>query len=378
MEFNLTEEQRMLQDLARDFAEREIKPAAHHHDTEESFPHAIYEKALQIGLLNVALEEQYGGGGMGVMENILVSQWLSWGCAGIASALTINSLVSDAIEVGASPEQKATYLKRLTSGGFGAYCVTEPDAGSDVAGMKMRATRQNGHYVLNGSKVWISNAPLAQFFVVFARTAPEGGHKGLSAFLVERDTPGVTVGAPIPKMGQKACPAAEVFFDNAEIPESARMGNEGDGFLIAMKVFDRSRPMVAAFGLGIIQRALDESLAYATTRKSMGVPIIQHQAIGHKIAEMGMRLEAARLLTYQAAWLVDNGQRNTLPAAYAKAFAADTAMWAATEAVQIFGGMGYSKEYPAEKLMRDAKVLQIYEGTSEIQRNVMARELARR
>jgi acyl-CoA dehydrogenase len=262
-------------------------------------------------------------------------------------------------------------------GEFGAYAVTEPSAGSDVAGIKTRAVRKGDKYVLTGSKVWISNAPLASMFVIFAKTDPQARHKGISAFFVDRDTPGLTVGTPLGKLGQRADPAAEVFLNDVEVPASALIEGEGAGFLIAMKVFDRSRPGIAALGVGLIQRCLHEALEYAKSRQSMGRPIVEHQAIGHKLADMGLRGEAARLLARQAAWLLDAGGRNTLQAAYAKTFAADSAMWAATEAVQIFGGMGYSTEYPVEKLFRDAKVLQIYEGTSEIQRNIIARELAR-
>ena len=302
---------------------------------------------------------------------------LAWGCVGITAALNLNGLVADALLVGGSPAQQATYIGRLVAGELGCYAVTEPGAGSDVAAITTRARRVGDQYVLNGSKIWISNAPEARFIVVFAKTDPDAGHRGISAFVVERDTPGVAVGRPLGKLGQKAELAAEIHFTDVAVPATARLGQEGDGFRIAMGVFDRSRPMVAALAVGLTARCLDESLAYAKTRQTMGRPIIEHQAVGHKIAAMGMRLEAARLLTYQAAWLLDNGQRNTLQAAYAKAFAADTSMWAATEAIQVFGGMGYSTEYPVEKLFRDAKVLQIYEGTSEIQHNIMVRELAR-
>ncbi len=246
-----------------------------------------------------------------------------------------------------------------------------------MAGIQTRARETADGYAISGSKIWISNASEASFFVVFAKTDPDARHKGISAFIVERDRPGVTVGNPLPKLGQRASHAAEIFFDNVVVPPENLLGQEGEGFMTAMRVFDRSRPMVAAMGVGVTARCLDEALGYAKTRQTMGRPILEHQAIGHKIAQMGLRLEAARLLTYQAAWLHDSGQRNTLQAAYAKAFAADTAMWAATEAIQVHGGMGYSTEYPVEKLLRDAKVLQIYEGTSEIQHNIMVRELAR-
>jgi acyl-CoA dehydrogenase len=237
--------------------------------------------------------------------------------------------------------------------------------------------RKADKYVLNGSKVWISNAPLASMFVIFAKTDPEARQKGISAFFVDRETRGLSIGPPLGKLGQRADPAAEVFLNDVEVPASALIDGEGAGFMIAMQVFDRSRPGIAALGVGLIQRCLDEALEYAKSRQTMGRPIVEHQAIGHKLADMGLRGEAARLLARQSAWLLDAGQRNTLQAAYAKTFAADSAMWAATEAVQVFGGMGYSTEYPVEKLFRDAKVLQIYEGANEIQRNIIARELSR-
>jgi acyl-CoA dehydrogenase len=377
MDFQLNTEQRLIRDLARTFARRVIAPVAAQYDREERFPQELFAQAQEAGLLNITVPLEIGGAGLGALEQAIVAAELAWGCVGITAALSLNALVSDALLVGGDAAQQKTYIGRLVAGELGCYAVTEPGAGSDVAAITTRARRVGDQYVLNGSKIWISNAPEARFIVVFAKTDPDAGHRGLSAFVVERDTPGVEVGHPLGKLGQKAELAAEIHFHDAAVPVTARLGQEGDGFRIAMGVFDRSRPMVAALAVGLTARCLDESLAYAKTRQTMGRPIIEHQAVGHKIAAMGMRLEAARLLTYQAAWLLDNGGRNTLQAAYAKAFAADTAMWAATEAIQVFGGMGYSTEYPVEKLFRDAKVLQIYEGTSEIQHNIMVRELAR-
>jgi acyl-CoA dehydrogenase len=377
VDFQLSAEQRMIRDLAHTFADREIRPVAAEYDRAERFPRPLFERAQELGLLNLTMPEAYGGAGLGGLEQCIVVEQLAWGCVGITAAITINGLVADALLVGATPEQQAAYLPRLRAGELGCYALTEPGAGSDVASIATSARRDGDEYVLNGAKVWISNATEASFIVLFAKTDPAAGHRGISAFIVDRDTPGVTVGHKMGKLGQKAAPTAEIHLDNARVPVGARMGEEGTGFRIAMGVFDRSRPMVAAMGVGVTARCLDEALAYAKTRQTMGRPILEHQAIGHKIAQMGLRLEAARLLTYQAAWLHDSGQRNTLQAAYAKAFAADTAMWAATEAIQVHGGMGYSTEYPVEKLLRDAKVLQIYEGTSEIQRNIMVRELAR-
>ncbi len=374
--FELTDEQRLMQQTAREFAAKEIWPVAAQHDREERFPKEVAAKARELGLFNLTVPEEYGGPGLGAIDLALVTEQLAWGCVGIGGVISLNNLPADVLLVCGSDEQKRTYLRRLVEDEYGAYAVTEPGAGSDVAALGTRAVRRGDEYVLNGSKVWISNAPVASFFTVLAKTDPDAGHRGLSFFLVERDTAGLEVGNPLPKLGQKAGPVAEVFLNDVVVPKSALLGREGDGFRIAMQVFDRSRPMVAAFAVGLLQRCLDVSLAYARERRSMGRPIIAHQAIGHKLAEMQMRTEAARLMTYQAAWLLDAGKRNTLQASCAKAFAADAAMWAATETVQILGGYGYSPEFPAEKLFRDAKVLQIYEGTSEIQRNIIARELA--
>ncbi len=378
MNFELSEQQKLIQKAARDFARAELQPIAAQYDREARFPMEVMDKAREVGVVNVTVPAEHGGSGLGVLELALVTQELAWACAGLNGTLGLNSVIADVFHVAGSAEQKAHVFGRLSAGEFGGYALTEPVAGSDVSAIATRAVRRGETYVLNGSKVWISNAPLAQFFVVFARTDPHGGHRGMSVFLVERDSAGLTVGKPLGKMGQRAAPAAEVFFEDVEVPVSALIGEEGEGFMVAMNVFDRSRPMVAAGALGLMQRALDESVDYATTRRTMGKPIIEHQAIGHKLAEMAIRTEASRLLVHQAAWLLDHGHRNTLQAAYAKTFAADSAMWVTTEAVQIFGGMGYSTDYPVEKLFRDAKVFQIYEGSSEIQRNIIARELSRR
>lgn len=378
MDFAFTTEQRLLQDLARKFARERMLPVAAACDREKRFPRDIFEEARAQGLLHLTVPTAYGGAGLGAVETALITAELAWACAGMTAAISLNALTADALLVAGTAEQQQAYLPRLTKGELAGYAVTEPTAGSDVAAIQTTARRDGDRYVLNGSKLWISNATEASLFLVFAKTDPAAGHRGISAFLVERDSPGLEVGPPLGKLGQRAAPAAEVFLEDVAVPAAARLGGEGAGFKIAMQVFDRSRPLVAAIAVGLIQRCLDEAIAYASERHSMGQPLFRHQAIGHKIAEMGMRLEAARLLTYQAAALLDAGQRNTLQAAYAKAFAADTAMWAATEAVQIFGGMGYSTEYPVEKLLRDAKVLQIYEGTSEIQRNIMVRELVGR
>ncbi len=374
--FTLTDDQRMLQDLARDFARNEIAPAAEHYDQTSEFPWPILKKAQAAGLVGVNIPAEYGGAGASLLEECLVGEALSWGCTGISTALLINNLACLPVVIAGSDEQKKTWLTRLTAGGqLAAYGVTEPAAGSDVAGLQTTAVRKGGEYVIKGSKTFISNASVADFVVVFAYTDKSQKHRGMSAFVVERERPGFSVSKKFDKMGQRASDTAEITLDDVAVPECNRLGREGDGFMIAMKVFDKSRPAVAAQAVGLAQRALDESVKYAKERTAFGVTIGKHQAIGHMLAEMAMNVEAARLLAWRAAWAVDQGQANTKWASFAKAFAADTAMKVATDAVQIFGGYGYMREYPVEKLMRDCKVFQIYEGTSQIQRNIIAREL---
>ena len=374
MEFLLNDQQAAVVALAERFAREEIAPQAAVYDRRAEYPHPIVEAARELGFTHLIVPEAYGGPGLDTLDLALVAEALGFGCAGIAVAILLNNLVADAILIGGSEAQKRRYLPRLARE-VASYALTEPGAGSDAAAIQTRAFKKGRTYVLRGKKTWISHATQAAFFVVFAKTDPERGHRGISAFLVEREAKGVEVGPPLPKLGQKASPAAEVTFDDVELSESARLGEEGEGFSIAMRVFDRSRPMVAALAAGLARRALDEARRYAGTRESFGKKLFEHQAVGFKLAEMGMRLAAARLLTREAAWKAARGVRNTLEAAYAKAFAAEVAVWAAGEAVQIFGGYGYSEDYPVAKLYRDAKVFQIYEGTSEIQRLVMVREL---
>jgi len=376
VDFALTEEQTMISELAQKFAREVISPHAAEFDAKAEFPDDIVAQARDLGLMNVSVPEEFGGTGGSVLDLILVAEQLGWGCSGIALAILLNNLAADPINIAANDEQRKKYFG-LLSESFGAYALTEPSAGSDVSAIKTRAERKGKEWVLNGQKIWISNASVAQFFVVFAKTAPDKGTYGITAFLVDRDMKGLSVGKPLAKMGQKASPACEVFLEDVVLADAQRLGLENDGFKIAMRVFDRSRPMVGAMATGLSQRALDESLRYATERQSFGKSIIEHQAVGFKISEMGMRTEASRLLARKAAWAKDHGLNNTLLASYAKAYGSDTGMWAATEATQILGGYGYSREYPTEKLMRDAKVMQLYEGTNEIQRLVMQRQLVK-
>ncbi|NOZ73096.1 MAG: acyl-CoA dehydrogenase [Chloroflexi bacterium] len=376
LDFSLSPEQKMLQDLAHDFAEKEIKPKAEYYDESHEFPWPIVEKAVANGLLSVNIPEEYGGPGMHLLEEAILNEELAWACSGIQTALMLNSLAALPIILAGNEEQKQKYLPQLAEGKMGAYGLTEPAAGSDVAGIKAYAERKGDKYIINGTKTWITNAPIADIFVIFAKTDRQERYKGISAFIVEREW-GVKTGKPLPKMGQIAAQTGEVFLEDVEVPVENRLGPEGTGFLTAMKVFDRSRPAVAAAAVGVARRALEEATEYAKTRMAYGKPIIAKQGVSFKLADMAMNIEAGRLLARKAAWLIDNGHSNTLLAAYAKAFCADMAMQATIEAVQVFGGYGYSREYPVEKLMRDVKIYQIYEGTSEVQRHIIARELSR-
>lgn len=376
MDFALTEEQDMIRDLARKFAREVIAPKAAEVDAKAEFPHDIVAQARELGLMNISVPSEFGGTGGTVLDLVLVAEQLGWGCSGIGLAILLNNLAADPISVAANEEQRKKYFGKLAES-FGAYALTEPSAGSDASAIRTRAEKKGKEWVINGQKIWISNASVAEFFVVFAKTDPEQRSRGITAFLIDRDTRGLSVGKPLAKMGQKASPACEIFFEDVVLADTQRLGPENEGFKVAMKVFDRSRPMVGAMATGVAQRALDEAVGYAKERLAFGKPIIEQEGIGFKIAEMGMRTEAARLLARRAAWQKDRGENNTLAASYAKTFGSDTAMWAATEAAQIFGGYGYSKEYPPEKLMRDAKVMQIYEGTNEIQRLIMSRQLSR-
>jgi acyl-CoA dehydrogenase len=377
--FELTDEQKMLQKLARDFAASEIIPVAEEYDREAKFPDEIFHKARELGIVNMNIPEAYGGIGASAFDEVLVAEELGYGCTGISTSISTNGLGSLPIILAGNEEQKAYWLgERLVNNGeFVSYGVTEAAAGSNVVGIETRAERRNSHYLINGSKTFITNASHANFFTIFAKTDPSAGHRGMSAFIIDRNSPGVKVGRKFDKLGQRASDTAEIVFEDVEVPTENLLGQEGQGFYLAMKVFDYSRPGVAAAAVGLQRRALEESVRYAKERHAFGVPIYQHQAIGHKIADMAINYEASRLLVWQSAWAVDHGAVNAKLAAYAKAFAADMATQAAVEAVQVFGGYGFMKEYPVEKLLRDVKIFQIYEGTSEIQRNIIVRELFR-
>ncbi|MGF1504894.1 MAG: acyl-CoA dehydrogenase family protein [Anaerolineae bacterium] len=374
--FCLSDEQEMLRKMAHDFAEQEILPVAAHYDETEEFPMPIIKQAHELGLLNAAVPEEYGGLGASAFEEVLVSEEINWACSGIGTAIGVNALAIVPIEIAGSTSQKKEWFGRLMDGQLAAYAVTEPNAGSDVAAMSTTARKTGSEYVINGSKTFISNASYADFCVVFARTG-EDRYGGVTPFIVEKDREGFSVSKKFEKLGQRASDTAEITFQDVVVPEDNRLGPEGMGFLVAMRVFDSSRPSVAAAATGVARRAMEEALKYSKERESFGRPIYKHQAVGHKLADLAMNIEAARLLAWQASWMLDNNMTNSQQAAYAKAFAGDMAMRVTVDAVQILGGYGYMREYPVEKLMRDAKIYQIYEGTSEIQRNIIVRELAR-
>jgi acyl-CoA dehydrogenase len=374
--FELSDEQKQLQELARKFAKEEMIPKAEHHDHTGEFPYEVTKKAWELGLMNTHIGQEYGGLGLGVLDGIIITEELAYGCTGIATAMEANALAAAPVMVAGNDEQKKQFLGMLTNEPkYAAYCVTEPGAGSDVAGITTTAKKVGDDYVINGAKMWITNASVASWYFVLAYTDPSQKHRGMSGFLVPRDTPGITVGRKEDNLGQRASDTRGLTFEDVKIPAKYRLGNEGDGFKIAMSAFDHTRPVVAAGAVGLARRAMDESINYASTRKTFGTPIASYQAISFMIADMAKDIEAARYLVWRAGWEIDQGRRNTKFAAFAKAYAADMAMKVATDAVQVFGGYGYSKEYPVEKLMRDAKIYQIYEGTSQIQRLIIAKEI---
>jgi acyl-CoA dehydrogenase len=376
--FALSDEQKELRALAREFAEKEIRPKAAEYDEHSTHPADIVAKAHEVGLMNVHIPEEYGGLGLPGFEGMLIGEELSWGCAGIAVSIVANTLGAGPVLIAGTDEQKRSWVSPLVDEPFlCSFGLTEPDAGSDVARIKTTAERRGDEYVLNGSKTFISNGGHAAWTVVFAKTDPSQGHRGLSAFVVPMDTDGVTIEKHLDKMGQRATDTSAFALTDVVVPAANRLGEEGDGFKIAMQTLDFTRPGTAAGAVGVAQAAYEHAKEYAVERVTFNVPIAMHQGVNFLVADMATEIEAARLLTWQAAWMLDNGygRRATLYSSFAKRFAADTAMKVTTDAVQIFGGYGYIKEYPVEKLMRDAKLFQIYEGTSQIQRLVIAREI---
>ena len=375
----LTESQEALIETARRFAAEKIVPVAGKYDESGEFPKDVFHETWELGLMNVEVPEAYGGLELTTTDGCLIAEELSYGCSAIATSIMANHLGSLPLLIAGTDAQKQEYLFRLTTDfTFCSYACSEPEAGSDVAGMQTRIVRDGDGWVLNGQKRWITNAGHACFYTGFATMDPALRHKGITAFVIPRDLPGVSVGKKENKLGQRASDTCDVLFDGVKLKDENILGQPGNGFAIAMETFDKSRPMIAALCAGLIRRCQEESRAYALERKAFGVPIAQHQAVQFMIAEMVMAYEATRLLYLKAAWEVDHDVKRTSTSAIAKALGADWAMKSAIDAVQVFGGYGYTKEYPVEKLMRDAKLLQIYEGTSQIQRVVIARNFLMR
>jgi acyl-CoA dehydrogenase len=374
VDFKLTEDQESMREMAHDFAEKEIRPVAWEYDKVGTWPEVIIKKAWELGLMNSHLPAQYGGVGACYLDGCLIGEELAWGCAAIGTTLGANELASAPVLLGGSNEIKTKYLGRLTEEPkLASFCLTEPDAGSDVSGMRTTAVKKGDKYVINGSKCFITNGGYADWYTVYAKTDKDAGHRGISAFVVPKDET-VTVDKHEDKMGLRGSNTATISFSDTEVPLGNLLGEENHGFKLAMMTLDRTRPGVASMATGIARAAFEFATEYSKERVQFGVPIAMHQAIQFMLADMATNIEAARLLVWQSAVLLDQGNRNTLASAHAKRFAADMGMQVTTDAVQVYGGYGFMKEYPVEKLMRDAKIMQLYEGTSQIQRLVIARE----
>jgi acyl-CoA dehydrogenase len=376
--FALSDEQKALRELARDFAAKEIRPKEAGYDEAMTHPVDVIEKAHATGLMNLHVPEEYGGPGLSIFDGMLVGEELYWGCSGMGTSVSANGLGAGPVIGFGSDDQKERWLAPLIEEPIlCSFGLSEPGAGSDVASMKTTARREGEEYVINGSKTFITNAGYASWTVVFAKTDPKGGARGMSAFIVPMDAPGVTIEKHLDKMGQRSTDTSAFALQDVRVPAENRLGEEGDGFKIAMATLDGTRPGTAIGAVGVAQAAYEHSVEYAKQRVTFDMPIAMHQGVNFMIADMATEIEAARLLCWQAAWMLDQGygRKATLYSSFAKRFAADMAMKVTTDAVQVFGGYGYIKEYPVEKLMRDAKLFQIYEGTSQIQRLVIAKEI---
>jgi acyl-CoA dehydrogenase len=374
IDFTLTEEQQDMREMAHAFAEREIRPRAWELDRDGTWPQQIIDDAFALGLMNSHVPSEYGGVGASYLDGCLIGEELAWGCAAVATTLGANDLAAAPVLLGGSSEVKKRYFESLIDEPkLASFCLTEPDAGSDVSSMRTTAVRKGDKYVINGSKCFITNGGYASWYTVYAKTDKDAGHRGISTFLVPRDET-VTVDKHEDKMGLRASNTATVSFNQTELPVANLLGDENHGFKLAMMTLDRTRPGVASMATGIARAAFEFARDYSKERIQFGVPIAMHQAIQFMIADMATKVHAARLLVWHSASLLDQGQRNTLVSSHAKRFAADSAMEVTTDAVQVYGGYGFIKDYPVEKLMRDAKIMQLYEGTSQIQRLAIARE----
>jgi len=377
-DFSLTPEQESLRDLARKFARTEMAPHAAECDRRPRFPEEIYRKAYELGLMNLNVPAEYGGSGLGLFDQCLIVEELAYACGGMTTSTIANCLALEPILLDGSPEQKERFLKPFCAEyHLASFALTEPSSGSDAGAVRTIARKEGNDYLLTGDKCFISNAPHASLFTVFATIDPKLRHKGVTAFVVPRSAEGVSVGPDEEKMGHRASATSTVRFDEVRVPAADRLGPEGNGFSLAMRTLDQTRTPIGALATGIAQAALDHAASYSLKRETFGKPIAEHQAIQIKLANMVQAIHASRLLTWRAAWTIDRGQKGTLESSIAKCYASDTAFAVADQAIQIFGGYGYMREYPVEKLLRDAKLTQIYEGANEIQRTVIARELLR-
>ncbi len=378
LDYLLTEEQIEIRDLCRDIARKLLLPNAAKYDEANEFPHEIAAEFAKADLFRIFIPEEYEGLGLGVTELCLATEELSRACSGIALALAGTALGTEPILIMGNDEQKAEYLPRVANGTLAAFALTEPDAGSDVSSIRTKAVRDGDEYVLNGTKQWITNGGVADIYTVVASTAPEKGARGHSVFIVEKDTPGFSFGKKEDKLGIRASSTMELIFEDCRVPAKNLLGKEGRGFIGVMRTFDYTRPGVASQAVGVAQGALDWALKYSKERNQFGQPISAFQGIQFMLADMATKIEAARALVYSVARMIDSGAKDTSRySAEAKLFASDVAMEVTTEAMQIFGGYGYMKEYPIEKYFRDAKITQLYEGTNQIQRQVIALDLIR-
>ncbi|NVM26876.1 MAG: acyl-CoA dehydrogenase family protein [Desulfobacterales bacterium] len=378
MDFNLSEEQRALQELARDFAQKEIAPVALQYDKEPAFPGEIIKKAHAAGLMNLTCPKEYAGQGVGLVNAALVVEELNAACVAVAGMIGINSLACSPILIGGTDEQKRRFLIPLNQAGKTAsFCLTEREAGSDAGSLKTLAKLEGDHYVLNGQKCFITNASYADLYSIFATLDPTKGTKGITGFVIPRESPGLSIGKVEDKMGQRALNVAEVNLDNVVVPRENLLGKEGEGFKIAMETLDEGRANIAACAVGLSRAAFEAALNYAKERVQFGKPIGTFQALNFMLADMAAAVDSARSLTWYAGSMADQGRRYTREAAQAKFFATDVAMRVTTDAVQIHGGYGYTKDYAVEKYMRDAKLMQIYEGTNQVNRMVAGGALMR-
>ncbi|MBI4405065.1 MAG: acyl-CoA dehydrogenase family protein [Deltaproteobacteria bacterium] len=378
IDFTLSDEQMALKEMVRKFVEKEIVPVAKHHDETKEFPHEVIKKAWELGIMNVAVPQKFGGLGLGVFDDVLISEELGAGCLGMTTSICVNTLAIYPILLYGTDKQIEQFVTPLLKEPkLASFCLTEPGAGSDAAGLSTQAREDGDHFIVNGSKMWITNAGHASLFTVFCTVNKELKQKGIICLAIPADAPGISLGKAEDKLGQRASDTRAIQFENVRVPKSHLIGKMGEGFKVALRTLDRTRTPIAAGAVGAARAALGHSIRYSKERKQFNQPIANFQAIQFMLADMSTKVEAARLLCYQAGWCLDNGKEveGAYFSAHAKRFAADMAMEVAIEAVQIFGGYGYTKEYPVEKIMRDVKLVQIYEGTSQVQRMVIARHI---